>query len=160
MADQIGIVLNSNGDGWARVATDRKGACGGCQSAGSACRSCLTSAKQESRVINPLNAEAGDIVKITLPSAVLFKGAAIMYLLPIAALILGAFVTMWLGSLLGWSDTVGAVAGAAGGLGVGLWAVVRLGRSPGMSRQMTPTITAIVPAPNSPAKQSPASCCG
>lgn len=160
MADQIGIVLTSSGYGWARVVTDRKGACGGCQSAGSTCRSCLTSAKLESRVINPIHAEAGDIVKITLPSAALFKGAAVMYLLPIAALILGAFGGMWLGSLLGWSDTKGAIVGVTGGLGGGLWGVVRLGRSPEMSRQMTPTITAVVTASDSPANRSPASCCG
>jgi len=160
MADQIGIVLHNNEDGWARVATDRKGACGGCQSSGGACRSCLTSAKLESRVINPINAETGDIVKINLPSTAVFKGAAIMYLLPIAALILGAFVGMQLGSLLGWSDTMGAVAGAAGGLGIGFGAVVRLGRSPGISRQMTPTITAVMTASKNPTKQSGASCCG
>ena len=49
---------------YAQVVTDRKGACAGCQSSPGGCRSCLTGAKMESRVANPVGAEPGDLVKV------------------------------------------------------------------------------------------------
>ena len=57
---------------YAQVVTDRKGACGGCQSSPGGCRSCLTGAKMESRVANPVSAEPGDLVKVHLSSTNLF----------------------------------------------------------------------------------------
>ncbi|CAB5139549.1 hypothetical protein D3OALGA1CA_3781 [Olavius algarvensis associated proteobacterium Delta 3] len=83
MADHIGIVIKTDSNNYAHVVTDRKGACGGCQSTPGGCRSCLASAKMESRVANPIGAEAGDLVNVRLASANLFTGAAIMYLMPV-----------------------------------------------------------------------------
>jgi len=160
MAEQIGIVLQNQVNGWARVVTDRKGACGGCKPSSGACSSCLTSAKLESRVSNPINAKAGDMVKITLSSAVLLKGAAILYLLPIAFLILGAVCGMWIGDMWGWSDSIGAIAGSMSGLAVGFWGVIHLGRSRKFTKQMTPVITSIVAPSGNLVKKNSASCCG
>lgn len=159
MAEQIGIVIENESNSMARVVTDRKGACGGCHSGASKCRSCLTSAKLESHVVNPINARAGDVVKITISQANLFKGAAIMYLLPIAMLILGAVGGLWLGGASGWGDS-GSVLGGLAGLVFGFWAVTRLGRGRILSRQMTPTISKIVTASGESAKYVRASCCG
>lgn len=153
MAEQIGIVLLNEMNGWARVVTDRKGACGDCQSGPSACRSCLSSAKLESRVTNPIDAKNGDVVKISLPSANLFKGAAILYLLPVATLILGAITGMWLGTQLGWNESTGAVLGSLAGIGTGFGLVAGMGRSRKLSRQMTPAITSIVTAADSAVSQ-------
>jgi len=83
MAEQIGIVIKNESDRYVQVVTDRRGACGGCQSTPHGCRSCLASAKMESRVDNPLGAELGDLVKVHLSSSGHFTGAAILYLLPI-----------------------------------------------------------------------------
>lgn len=160
MAEQIGIVLHDEMNGWARVVTDRKGACGGCSPSSGACSSCLANAKLESRVSNPINAKTGDVVKITLSSAVVLKGAAILYLLPIVLLILGAVGGMWIGDLRQWPNTVGAASGSMAGLVAGFWAVVRLGRSRKLSRQMTPAITAIVVPSDNSVKKINASCCG
>ena len=76
MAQQIGLIRENQKDGYAVVITDRKGACSGCHTGGDGCRSCLSGAKLESRVANPINAREGDVVKITLKSSELFKGAA------------------------------------------------------------------------------------
>lgn len=160
MAEQIGIVLHNEKNGSARVVTDRKGACGGCKPSSGACSSCLANAKLESVVSNPVNAKAGDMVKITLSSTVLFKGAAILYLLPIAFLILGAVGGLWIGNLWGWNDSIGAVVGSLVGLVVGFWGVVHLGRSRKLSKQMTPVITSIVVPSDSLVKKKSASCCG
>jgi len=159
MAEQIGIVIENEANGLARVVTDRKGACGGCHSGPSKCRSCLTSAKLESHVFNPINAGVGDVVKISISPANLFKGAAIMYLLPIATLILGAVGGLWLGGTSGWGDR-GSVLGGLTGLVFGFWAVTRLGRSRRLSRQMTPIISEIVTASDNPMKKLHPSCCG
>lgn len=144
MAEQIGVVVDNEANGLARVLTDRKGACSGCHSGPSKCRSCLTtSGKLESSVINSVDAGVGDVVRITISSKKLFKGAALMYLLPIATLILGAVGGVWWGDTSGWGDGASVIGGLVG-LGLGFWAVTRLGRSRGFSSRMTPVITAIV----------------
>jgi sigma-E factor negative regulatory protein RseC len=160
MAEQIGIIVENEANGLARVLTDRKGACGGCHSGPSKCRGCLsTSGKLESHVINAIDAGVGDVVKITIAPGNLFKGAAIMYLLPIATLILGAVGGLWFGGASGWGDS-GSVLGGLAGLVFGFWSVTRLGRSRRLRRQMTPTITAIVTASDNPLKKMQPSCCG
>lgn len=164
MAEQIGIIVDHDTNGMARVLTDRKGACGGCHSGPSKCRSCLTtSGKLESSVFNPIDAGVGDMVRITLSPKELFKGAALMYLLPITTLILGAVGGLWWGDGSGWGDGASVIGGLVG-LVLGFWAVTRLGRSPQLSRRMTPTITEVVAQSGQPArgpvKQARPSCCG
>ena len=159
MAEQIGIVVDKEAKGLARVLTDRKGACGGCHSGPSKCRGCLsTSAKLESHVANPVNAGIGDVVKITISRRDLFQGAALMYLLPIVTLVAGAVGGFW------WMSDAGSVMGGLAGLGLGFWAVMRLGRSRRLSSRMTPKITEIVThsdtPPPKPANQLRPSCCG
>ena len=83
MAENIGIVIKAEADNHAQVVVDRKGACGGCRPTGGGCRSCLASAKIQSRVANPVNAKTGDLVKIHISSANLFSSAAILYLIPV-----------------------------------------------------------------------------
>ncbi len=160
MAEQIGVVQISEGNGRARVVTDRRGGCSGCESGSGACRSCLSSAKLESSVNNPLGARAGDIVKISLPTRTLYKGAAILYLVPILGLIAGAFVGLWMATNLGWSDSPVTVLGGMIGLGAGLGVVVRIGRGRKMSQALTPTITAIIAGAESSLKQQEKPCCG
>ena len=160
MAEHIGIVIKTESSDFAQVVTDRKGACGGCQSNPDACRSCLTSAKMESRVVNPVGAEPGDLVKVHLSSANLFTGAAILYLLPVFGLLLGAFTGVWVSPMYGLTEIIGSIGGAVVGLGIGYAAVIVLDRSPRIRRRITPTITTIltrkVGLPN--AKKAP--CCG
>ena len=79
MAEHIGIVIKTESSNYAQVVTDRKGACGGCQASPGGCRSCLTGAKMESRMTNPIGAEPADLVKVHLSSTNLFTGAAILY---------------------------------------------------------------------------------
>jgi sigma-E factor negative regulatory protein RseC len=160
MAEHIGIVIKTESSDFAQVVTDHKGACGGCQSNPDGCRSCLASAKMESRVVNPVDAEPGDLVKVHLSSASLFTGAAILYLLPIFGLLLGAFTGVWVSPMYGLTEIIGSIGGAVAGLGIGYTAVIVLDRSPRIRRRITPTITTIltrkVGLPN--VKKEP--CCG
>jgi len=144
MAEHIGIVIKTESGDYAQVVTDRKGACGGCQSTSGGCRSCLASAKLESRVANPVSAKTGDLVKVHLSSANLFTGAAILYLLPVLGLLLGAFTGIWASTAFGLTEISGSIGGAIAGLGIGYAAVIVLDRSPSIRRRIMPTITAIV----------------
>jgi len=160
MAEHIGIVVKKESNKYAQVVTDRKSACGGCQSTPHGCRSCLTSVKMESRVANPLGAEPGDLVKIHLSSASLFTGAAILYLLPILGLLLGAFMGTWASAVYGLTELFGSIGGAAAGLCIGYAGVIVLDRSPRIRRRIMPTITAVLKPRIGMPDIKKASCCG
>ena len=160
MAEHIGIVINTEPDNYAQVVADRKGACGGCQSNPDGCLSCLTSAKIESRVANPVNAHAGDLVKIRLSSTNLLTGAAILYLLPIIGMLIGAFAGVLVSTAFGLTELIGSIGGAITGLIVGYTAVINLDRSPRIRRRMIPTITTIVAHNVGIPYIKDASCCG
>ena len=160
MAENIGIVIKAEADNHAQVVVDRKGACGGCQPTGGGCRSCLASAKIQSRVANPVSAKVGDHVKIHLSSANLFSGAAILYLIPVLGLLIGAFTGAWAASEFGFSDSFGSIGGAMTGLAVGFSVVIILGRRPGICRRIVPTITQIVTPSIGKLDIKKTSCCG
>jgi len=160
MAEHIGIVIKNESDRYARVMTDRKGACGGCQSTPHGCRSCLSSAKMESRVVNPVGAGPGDLVRIQLSSGNLYLGAAILYLLPVLGLLLGAFTGNWASSTYGLAKGIGTIGGAAAGLALGFTAVFVLDRTAGIRRRIMPTITAVLTPHTGMPDNKGASCCG
>lgn len=160
MAQQIGLIRKIQDDGFALVVTDRQGACGGCHGSSGGCRSCLTGAKLESRVINPINAQEGDLVKINLDSWELFKGALILYVLPMACLLIAALTGAWVAKQVSWNETAGSVIGALVGLTLGIGAVMRMDRSRYVRRHMTPAITAVVtPSASAHRSWSRPSCC-
>ena len=145
MAEQVGIVIGTESGGWARVLSDRHGACGGCHTShGGGCQSCLAGSKFESRVTNPLGAQPGDVVKISIRSQDLFKGAAVLYLLPIAVLIIGALAGAWGGERIGWQETTGAIIGSAFGIAVAAYLLIRLGRSQWAQQRLTPTVIEVL----------------
>ena len=146
MAEHIGIVKEIEGDGFARVLTDRKGACSGCESNPAGCRSCLTSAKMESRVANPVGARTGDVVKVELATRELFTGAAILYLLPVITLLAGALGGTGAAPALGWSELTGGLAGAAVGMILGYLVVIALDCNAAVRRRLMPRITNVVSA--------------
>jgi sigma-E factor negative regulatory protein RseC len=161
MADNIGMVLRTEPGGWAFVSTDRKVACGGCGSHPSACAGCLTGAQRmESRVANPISARAGDVVKVHLASENIFTGAVILYLVPILALLIGAFTGARVAHFFGLQAVSGGLLGTLIGLIAGFGAVIAVDRSAVMHRRMTPTITAIVAGEHPALKPEHASCCG
>ncbi|HSO18955.1 MAG TPA: SoxR reducing system RseC family protein [Desulfosarcina sp.] len=160
MAEHIGIVIKKESDKYAQVVTDRKGACGVCQSTPHGCRSCLSSAKMESRVANPLGAEPGDLVKIHLSSENLYLGAAILYLIPVIGLLIGAFIGAWVSLTYGLTGAVAIVGSAAAGLVIGFAVVMVLDRTAGIRRRIMPTITSVLTTNVEMPDNKEASCCG
>ena len=163
MAEQIGIVTGIDPGGWARVLTDRNGACGGCHSGhGGGCHSCLAGAKFESRATNTVGAQPGDLVKVSLDSKRYFTGVALLYLLPVAALLIGALAGVWVGGQAGWTETAGGILGAIVGVGVAVLFLVRLDRSKSASRRLTPSVVEVLSSGNSTARPAAVkhACCG
>ena len=153
MAEQIGMVTRVDPGGWVSVLTDRKGACGGCHSGhGGGCHSCLAGAKFESRATNPVGARQGDIVKVSMPSGDFFKGAAMLYLLPVAALLVGALVGTWISGRFGWSATVGAISGAVAGIGLAVVFLILFDRSATVRSRLTPKVVEVLISAQSSSK--------
>ena len=145
MAEQIGIVAGIEDGGCAQVLTDRKNACGGCHTEhGGACRSCLAGAKIQIRVANHLGAQKGDVIKFKLRSADFFKGALILYIMPVLALIFGALTGAWIGEQIDWQQTSGAILGSAAGLIAAVIILVRLDRGNWARGRLAPRMTSVL----------------
>ena len=144
MSELIGIVTGREPDEYARVLTNRNGGCGGCHTDIKGCHSCLSNARAESLVANPLHAKEGDVVKVRLSSSGVYLGAFILYLLPIIGLVVAALVGIWAASVMNFTESLGAGAGAITGLLVGLAAGMLLNRSATVLKKITPVITEVL----------------
>jgi sigma-E factor negative regulatory protein RseC len=147
MAEKIGIVTGVDAEGWACVLTDRKGGCGGCHSDhGGSCQSCLSGSntKFESHASNPVGARTGDVVRISIRSQDLFKGAAVLYIMPAVALLVGALAGGWLAGRIGWQITSGNVLGAIAGIVAAVLFLVALDRSRLVKNRLSPTVVEIL----------------
>jgi len=160
MAEQVGIVIRQESGKVAWVATERKGGCGGCHTSPHGCRRCQSPTKMESRVANPVGAKPGDRVRIQLASENLYLGAAILYLLPVFGLLLGAFTGGWLSVTFGLAATSGTIGGAAAGFAFGFAAVIVLDRTSVIRRRITPTITTVLSRQSGMPDRKSASCGG
>jgi len=110
------VIAVEGSDAW--VVTQRKTACGAC-SANKACGTGLM-AKAFSferqikiKVANQYDAAVGDEVILGIDDRIVLRSALLMYLMPIIALILGAYAgkTMMQDLWLGGSDIISAVSG-------------------------------------------------
>ena len=110
MIEEIGIVTKTEGE-TARVTVQKRGACEGCTAKG-ACES--TSEGMEIEALNPVNARAGQTVKVMLQAETYLKGSMIVYGLPLVLFIAGAIVGKNIGEayfLNTSSDLVAAIFG-------------------------------------------------
>ncbi len=166
MAEHIGIVIQGEGKDLVRVTADRKGACGGCDLRGGGCKSCLAGAdKMETRAVNSAGARPGDLVKLKLPASSLFTGAALLYLLPVAGLLVGALTGNRAFGPPENVSAVGAIAGAFLGLAVGYAVLIAVDRAEGLRSRWMPIVTQVIQsnvgAPAGLASTGKkASCCG
>jgi sigma-E factor negative regulatory protein RseC len=163
MVEQIGIVIRTEPGSWATVQTDRKSACGGCHSGpGGGCHGCLAGAKFISRVSNPGGAKPGDVVQIAMRSEDLFKGAVLLYVLPIVTLLIGAFTGNWAAGLIGWPQVAGSILGAFTGVGIAVFLLIRIDRSNWTRKRLTPTVLGVLASgkPAAPSAEVGHACCG
>ena len=141
MAQEKGLVTSITEDGWAQVETDRNDACSHCDS----CRvSFGCNSEMTIKAINRAGAGVGDLVSIHLSSGTIMKSAAILYLIPVAGLISGAFMGEGLSTRLAMSETGTIALLSLAGFIVGYIITVLISRWMSARRTLSPIITRII----------------
>lgn len=114
MLEEVGIVQRVEGE-VAIVKTKRSTMCDGCHS-GSFCRALGGGSDMEVAARNKAGAKVGDEVRVTVASKTFLKASFLAYMVPVAALILGALLGSTMGPTLspgGSSDLFAVVFGLA-----------------------------------------------
>ena len=104
--EQLVRVVKQNDDGTARVVLVRESACSGdchkCSGCGAAKETITFTAR------DPIGVRPGDVVIVKSDTAPVLRGAAVLYVLPVALFLLGYLVTMS-----GWGGGAGFLLGIA-----------------------------------------------
>jgi sigma-E factor negative regulatory protein RseC len=117
-----GIVVNVEENGWVEVVTDKLDACADCVSARN-CPSDCRSAKMVTRVRDEIGVQTGDTVSIYISRVSMLKSAAILYLVPIAFLLLGAGIGSIIAHRIGLGNSAAAILAGLAGLCLGYFLV-------------------------------------
>jgi sigma-E factor negative regulatory protein RseC len=141
MAQEKGLVTGISEDGWAQVETDRNDACSNCSS----CRvSFGCNSEMTINAINRAGAGVGDLVSIDLSSGKIIKSAAILYLIPVVGLILGAFLGDELSTRLSMSKTGAVALLSIAGFIMGYIITTIISKWMSARRTLSPIITRII----------------
>ncbi len=117
-----GNVVNVEGNGWAEVVTDKLDACADCVSARN-CPSDCRSAKMVTRVRDEIGVRVGDTVSIYISRGSMLKSAAILYLVPVVFLLIGAGIGSTIAHRLSLGNTSAAIMVGLAGLCLGYFLV-------------------------------------
>jgi len=143
MAHTTGKVVGIEKNGWARVVTERTGACSSCQTK-QHCHSCLTQAKIEARAINVAGARTGDLVSVSIKTETLLKNAAVLYLVPVLGLLAGALTGPVIGKILTLGETASAILFGFIGFGLGFLLVIFYSKKMSSQNHLAPIIKQII----------------
>jgi sigma-E factor negative regulatory protein RseC len=143
MSEEQGMVVRLRDDGMADVMTEKGGGCESC-GASHSCHTFGTGNRMISRARNGIGARVGDQVALSLSSGIFVKSAAVVYLLPIVGLIVGAVVGASLRELTGLGERTGAVLFGFGGLGMGFLITIMVSRWTGIKGILTPEIAKVI----------------
>ena len=117
-----GIVVDDKESGWVEVVTDKLDACADCVSARN-CPSDCKSAKMVTKVRDDIGAQVGDTVSIYISRSSMLKSAALLYLVPIVCLMIGAGTGSALAPRLGLGSTASSLLIGLAGLCFGYFLV-------------------------------------
>ncbi|MFH1242289.1 MAG: SoxR reducing system RseC family protein [Pseudomonadota bacterium] len=141
MSVETGTVQRVEG-GFAWVLTERKGACDGCGQRG-CCSMIEGSDAMVVRAENVAKAKQGDEVELFLSTKTRIKGMMVIYILPVAGLLVGALSGGTLSSIVGLGENSGSLLFAFVGLGLG-FLLVRIAALRMESRkELTPIVSRI-----------------
>ncbi|MBW1730689.1 MAG: SoxR reducing system RseC family protein [Deltaproteobacteria bacterium] len=143
MAHEQGIVIKTREDGWAEVLTERTDACAGC-GASHCCVSYAQGAKVVTRAHNKAGARKGDLVTLTLRSALVVQSAALVYLVPIVGFVIGAGLGASIHININMSESGAAILFGFGGLVAGYLITLVISKWMGAKGKLIPVITSIV----------------
>jgi len=141
MLEAEGVIVKIGQEG-VFVETSRASACGSCSSkegCGTSTLSQLLGSKASTfKVLNPIGAALGERVVIGMEEEALLKSSLLMYLVPLAFLLVGAIFGGWLAPVR-WQDAY-AVGGVFVGLFLGFVAMKLISASAGKNSQFQPVI--------------------
>ncbi|NOX33704.1 MAG: SoxR reducing system RseC family protein [Deltaproteobacteria bacterium] len=148
-----GLVTAVDTIGFADVVMDRKQGCTGCGSKKTDnCKTCLSGSKIQAKVINKKNARKGDIVSVSLSTSKILKGAAVLYLIPVAGLLIGVFTGQGFHDVLSISDTLVTIILGFVGLAMGFYLVRLISEHMNSDQDMMPFISRIIYSGSNTAK--------
>lgn len=122
-------------DGWATIRVQRTPACQGCN----ACSYSFANHMMVGRARNEAAARVGDCVRVEVATRHVFTVAALVYVLPLVAMMGG----YGLASIAIASRTASVLGGLVG-LAIGMWMVKVLGGRLSSSEQLEPVVRAII----------------
>ncbi len=143
MAEEQGYVTGIGEDGWAKVVTDRKDACADC-GASHCCVSFKSGSEMVIKAMNSAGANVGDLVTLSLSSGTLLKGAAVLYVIPLAGLMSGVVAGAGLEQWLAMGETASIVFLGFAGLILGFVITAFISRRMSAKNRLTPVITRII----------------
>ncbi len=152
MAQTFGYVTTISRDGRATVTAEKGQGCGSCGAA-SQCHRGHAAGRRTVPVLNRVGAGVGDRVALSVASGAILARMAVLYLVPVAGILIGAFV----GEFGAGSSVVCALAGLA----IGFVFSVTVSRIWSAAHPVLPVITRIVNRrPGAVAAPDPAGCDG
>jgi sigma-E factor negative regulatory protein RseC len=151
MPAERGIVENVE-PGWAWVKTRRSSACASCDSR----HHCLTQGGDQMLVKaqNTVQAKKGDEVELYLSSKTKLKGTAIVYLIPVFGIFVGAFSANPLSAVIGLNPSVGMAVFTLTGLVMAVFLMRYLANRMDSKQALTPLVKRVfISARSTPIKR-------
>ncbi len=141
MSAERGIVEKVE-PGWAWVKTKRSSACASCDSR----HHCLTQGNDQMvvKAQNTARAKKGDEVELYLSSKTKLKGTAIVYLIPVLGIFVGAFSANPLSAAMGLNPSLGMVVFTLIGLVMSVFLMRYLANRMDSNQSLTPLVKRVV----------------
>lgn len=141
MSAERGIVEKVEA-GWAWVKTKRSSACSSCGSR----HHCLTQGSDQMvvKAQNSARAKKGDEVELYLSSKTKLKGTAIVYLIPVLGIFVGAFSANPLSMAIGLNPSVGMALFTISGLVASVFLMRYLANRMDSTEALTPVVKRVV----------------
>ena len=152
MSAERGIVEKVE-PGWAWVKTKRSGACSDCGSR----HHCLTQGgdRMVVKAQNRVGAKKGDEVELYLSSKTKLKGTAIVYLIPVLGIFVGAFSAEPLSAAFGLNPSLGMAVFTIAGLVSSVFLMRHLANRMAADRSLTPQVKRVIfSIPSLPVKRT------
>ena len=143
MAQTIAIVTSTGKDGSATVVAEKGQGCGSCGTV-SHCYRGQAGRTEETTALNRAGAKAGDRVSLHVQSGTILSRMAVLYLLPVAGMLAGAFAGEFLFADPGGGKSGHTVLLGVGGFALGFALSVAISSIWSAARPIIPVITRIL----------------
>ena len=143
MANTTGIVIRTLPGRRAHVVADKQSGCSSCSSAKS-CHTAHVPKKLTTTVINRIGAEPGDMVAIDVSAGRLLGGLAVIYLLPVFGLLIGAVIGTNMKEIVSLSETGSVLLFGGIGLALGFGLVLTISKLLAANDAFTPVISRVM----------------